>query len=60
MTEIRLRWSIDGRMNQVGEPIDGGLWMPDTPETRRELEFVAQSANEAYGPGTHWVEVREA
>lgn len=56
MKEIRLCWSIEGRKNQVEEPIDGGLWTPDTPETRRDLEFVTQAGNEE----THWIEVREA
>jgi hypothetical protein len=60
MKEIRLCWSVDGRKNQAGEPIDGGLWHPDTPEARRDLEFVAQAGNEAYGMDTHWIEVREA
>lgn len=60
MKEIRLCWSVEGRKNQAGEPIDGGLWHPDTPEARRDLELVAQAGNEAYGMGTHWIEVREA
>lgn len=60
MKEIRLCWSIEGRKNQVGEPIHGGLWHPDTPETRHDLETIAQAGNETYGTGTHWIEAREA
>ena len=60
MKEIRLCWSIIGRESLVGEPIQGGLWHPETDETRHDLEIVRDCGNEQYGDGTHWIEEREA
>lgn len=60
MKEIRLRWSIVGRESIIDEPIQAGLWFPDTPENRRDLEIIAEAGNHTYGPGTHWIEEREA
>jgi hypothetical protein len=59
MQEIRLRWSKGFRKDD-GSPNDGGVWHPDTPENRKTLELVMESGNETYGPGTHWLEEREA
>jgi hypothetical protein len=59
MREIRLRWS-KGQTGENGEPRDGGLWHPDTPENRETLEKVMDAGNETYGLGTHWIEEREA
>ena len=59
MQEIRLRWS-EGFREEDGSPKDGGLWHPDTPENRETLELLMESGNETYGPGTHWIEEREA
>lgn len=60
MREIRLRWNIVGRESLIGEPIQGGLWMPDTPDNRRELEIIQEAGEFAYGPGSHWIEERVA
>ena len=60
MTEIRVRWNIVGRVNQVGEEIFGGVWTPDSPEARRDYETIVEVGNEVYGPGSHWLEEREA
>lgn len=60
MMEIRLAWSIVGRTDPTGRPIQAGLWQPDNAENRRTLQVIADSGNEAYGPGTHWIEEREA
>jgi hypothetical protein len=60
MKEIRLCWSVIGRENIVGEEIQNGLWHPDTPDVRRDLELIRDAGNETYGPGTHWIEEREA
>lgn len=57
--QIRVCWSIIGRTGTDGLPNNGGIWHPDTPEFRRDLQIVAESGNEAYGPGTHWIEERE-
>lgn len=60
MREIRLAWSVVGRESIAGEEIYGGLWTPKTEQTVHDLEIVRDSGNEAYGPGTHWIEEREA
>lgn len=58
--EIRVRWSVIGRKNLEGKPINAGLWFPDSPTFRRDLEVLVESGNFAYGKGTHWIEEREA
>lgn len=60
MHEIRLCWNVVGRMNIIDEPIQAGLWMPDTAENRHDLEVIAESGNEVYGDGSHWIEERQA
>jgi hypothetical protein len=60
MIEIRVAWSITGRMNSRGIPIQAGLWFTDTPDNRRDLEAIAEAGNHTYGAGTHWVEERRA
>jgi hypothetical protein len=37
MNEIRVVWSLVGRRSIADEPIQGGLWPPDTPENRETL-----------------------
>lgn len=39
---------------------DGGLWVPLTPEGMRDVQIIVDAANEVYGEGSHWIEVREA
>lgn len=58
--EIRMGWSVVGRRNAANKPIQAGLWQPDTPKNRKELALLADAGNEAYGPGTHWIEERAA
>ncbi len=60
MIEIRVAWPFGLHENQFDEPIDGGVWFPDTPENRRDVEVVVEEGNRACGQGTHWVEEREA
>jgi hypothetical protein len=60
MIEIRVTWSIAGRINSRGIPIQSGVWFPDTPKIRRDLEAIAEAGNHAYEAGTHWVEERRA
>jgi hypothetical protein len=60
MREIRLRWNVVGRENTIDEPIQAGLWFPDNEANRRDLEIIAESGNEAYEEGSHWIEEREA
>jgi len=60
VTEIRVRWNIVGRVNLIGEEILGGVWALDTPENRKDYEIIVEVGNDVYGPGTHWLEEREA
>lgn len=60
LTEIRLGWNVVGRRDRSNQPIQGGLWQPDTPENRKALTIISESGNEAYGPGSHWIEERTA
>jgi hypothetical protein len=60
MTEIRVRWLFGLHESQAGAPTDGGVWFPDSPDVRRDLEIIADSGNEVAGAGTHWLEEREA
>ena len=60
MTEIRVGWPSGLHEDDDGQPIDGGLWFPDIPEVRRDLEAIVECGCEAYGPGTHWLGKREA
>lgn len=60
MTEIRVAWPFGLHENQLGEPIAGGLWMLDNEVNRRELEIIVEAGNEVCGPGTHWLEERQA
>jgi hypothetical protein len=63
MKEIRLRW-VAGEEHIAAESAPrrpcGGLWRPDTPENRETLENIVKDALKAYGPGSHWIEEREA
>lgn len=60
MIEIRVCWSILGRENALGKPIQGGLWSPDTLAARQVYESVVKEGNSAYGVGTHWLVQRKA
>ena len=60
MTEIRVRWNIVGRENRIYEEIFGGVWAPDTPENRQDYKTIVEVGCEVYGPGSHWLEEREA
>jgi hypothetical protein len=60
MQEIRVAWKFGLHEDPAGQPLAGGVWFPDTPENRRDLEIVAEAGNFACGEGTHWLEEREA
>ena len=47
MNEIRVAWNVIGRRSIADEPIQGGLWHPDTPENRKTLTIVMESGNES-------------
>lgn len=60
MTEIRVCWPMGLHESDDGQPIDGGLWFPDIPAVRWDLQIIVESGCEACGTGTHWLEEREA
>ena len=60
MNEIRVRWIFGLHENDAGMPTDGGTWFPDNESNRRDLEIIVEAGNESYGPGTHWLEERQA
>ena len=60
MTEIRVAWQFGLHETEAGEPLGGGVWFPDTPESRGDLTIVVEAGNEVAGPGTHWLEERQA
>jgi hypothetical protein len=60
MKEIRVGWRLGSGEDAEGNPIDGGLWMADSPAVRRDLMIVVESGNEAAGEKSHWLEEREA
>jgi hypothetical protein len=60
MKEIRVRWPFGLHENDRGEPTDGGVWFPDTPEIRKDLTIVVQTGCEVAGEGSHWLEERDA
>lgn len=60
MTELRVAWKFGLHENESGEPTGGGVWFPDTPENRRDVEIIVEEGNRACGQGTHWVEERVA
>ncbi|RYF39516.1 MAG: hypothetical protein EOO27_49095, partial [Comamonadaceae bacterium] len=59
MREIRLRWK--DRVSHAGHEIKAhARWMRASAEIRRDLEIIVRTANEVYGPNSHWIEEREA
>lgn len=60
MQEIRVGWKYGLHEDQFGEPSDGGVWFPDSPEVRRDLIIIVEAGNEVAGEGTHWLEERQA
>jgi hypothetical protein len=60
MKEIRVRWVTGLHNDDEGNPVDGGTWFPDAPSTRNELMAIIQAGLDASGPGSHWLEEREA
>ncbi len=60
MKEIRVRWLFGLHETEDGQPLDGGIWFPDTPQNRRDAEIIVESGCEVAGPGSHWIEEREA
>lgn len=59
MKEIRVCWVPRVHHHELVDRTNG-LWMPDTPDNRRDLEVIVEVACEVYGEGSHWLEEREA
>ena len=53
MKEIRVRWRI---CNDAG----GGLWFPASSSNRDLLEMWVKHCCDRAGPGSHWIEERDA
>ena len=60
MREIRVGWPFGLHENEQGEPSDGGVWFPDTPANRRDLEIIVESGCEVAGEASHRLEERDA
>jgi hypothetical protein len=60
MKEIRVRWLPGLHDDDEGNLLDGGTWFPDAPTTRQELMEIIQAGLDQSGPGSHWLEEREA
>ncbi|MES2533818.1 MAG: GGDEF domain-containing protein [Pseudomonadota bacterium] len=57
MTQIRICSSQHVRQHQ---PVPGyANWTESSPAVRRDFEIIIETANELFGPGTHWLEERE-
>jgi hypothetical protein len=59
MTEIRICWSKAVSFTKLSGS-GGGLWLPETPKNREELEAYVEAGNHGFGQGTHWIERRQA
>ena len=58
MRQIRLCWNehVQHADHEIHAHRD---WTPASPEVRHDLAIIAKTANEFYGPRSHWVEERE-
>jgi hypothetical protein len=63
MREIRIRWlpGLHGDASDPDDyPIEGGTWFLDNQKNRSDILAVVEAGKFAAGPGTHWMEEREA
>jgi hypothetical protein len=62
LSMIRLRWRADIVHDAESEEQrpDCGPWFPRTPENLRMLRIMRQYGIGTFGPGSHWIEEREA
>jgi hypothetical protein len=42
MKEIRVSWKFGLHESQADVPTSGGVWFPDTPENRRNLDIIVE------------------
>lgn len=59
MTEIRLCWRPD-IVHHEDTLRFSQEWLEATPKNRRAVELVLNVALDVYGPGSHWIEERDA
>lgn len=60
MKENRLCWSAPIVHQEDAEEHDGAVWHLDSPDNRETLKIVMECGNQIYGPGSYWLEEREA
>jgi len=60
MKEIRICWRADVIRHEEETGQHGGLWFPWTLEMLAALVAMEEAGNEIYGPGSHWIEERDA
>lgn len=60
MKQIRLCWRPDVVGHEYPPSLCAGEWMEADFDARRHMRRVLKLALEAGGPGSHWVEKREA
>lgn len=59
MRQVRMCW--DDKLSRVKRDLSSSSeWADATPELSHYYELIAQAGNEVFGPGTHWIETREA
>ena len=55
--EMRLCWS--NSISHTAHDISlTNEWQPHFPGEHFDLEIMRRAGNEVYGPGTHWIELR--
>lgn len=60
MKEIRSRWDPT-RVNRTDHANGGcGPWMPNSRQNRLSLNVLVYAATQVFGPGTHWIDERQA
>jgi hypothetical protein len=59
VNEIRICWTQEVSATKLSGS-EGGLWLPETPKNREDLEVFVEAANQGFGQGSHWIERREA
>lgn len=42
MKELRVRWRLGLHEDDQGNATDGGIWFPDSLETRRDLTIIVE------------------
>jgi hypothetical protein len=59
MTEIRICWNKEVSLTKISRS-EGGLWIPETPQNLEDFGVIVEAGNQSFGPGSHWIDRREA